>query len=62
MLLTVGQIVRPHGIRGEVIVFSRTDEPELRFREGSVFIAGSSHLTIATVRPHLGRFLIFFVE
>ena len=62
MLLTVGQIVRPHGIRGEVIVDSRTDEPELRFREGSVLIAGSSRLTIASVRPHLGRFLVFFEE
>jgi 16S rRNA processing protein RimM len=62
MLLTVGQIVRPHGIRGEVIVDSRTDEPELRFREGSVLIAGASRLTIASVRPHLGRFLVFFEE
>ena len=62
MLLTVGQIVRPHGIRGEVIVDSKTDEPELRFREGSVLIAGSSRLTITSVRPHLGRFLIFFEE
>ncbi len=62
MLLTVGQIVRPHGIRGEVIVDPRTDEPELRFREGSVLIAGSSRLTISSVRPHLGRFLIFFEE
>lgn len=62
MLLTVGQIVRPHGVRGEVIVDPRTDEPELRFREGSVFIAGSSRLTISSVRPHLGRFLVFFEE
>lgn len=62
MLLTVGQIVRPHGIRGEVIVDPRTDEPELRFREGSVLIAGSSRLTITSVRPHLGRYLIFFEE
>jgi 16S rRNA processing protein RimM len=62
MLLTVGQVIRPNGIRGEVIVDPRTDEPELRFREGSVLIAGSSRLTIASVRPHLGRFLIFFEE
>src|SRR5688572_25656953 len=62
MLLTVGQIVRPHGVRGEVVVESRTDEPELRFREGSEFIAGPSRLTILSVRPHLGRYLIFFEE
>ncbi len=62
MLLTIGQIVRPHGVRGEVIVDPRTDSPELRFREGSVFIAGPSRLTIQSARPHLGRWLIFFEE
>ena len=36
MLLVVGQIGRPHGIRGEVIVDVRTDEPEERFAAGSV--------------------------
>ena len=36
MLLVVGRIVRPHGIRGEVIVDVRTDEPEQRFAAGSV--------------------------
>jgi 16S rRNA processing protein RimM len=37
MLLVVGQIGKPHGIRGEVLVTSRTDEPEMRFVAGSVF-------------------------
>jgi len=36
MLLVVGQIVRPHGLRGEVIVDVRTDEPEHRYTAGSV--------------------------
>ncbi|HEY8533873.1 MAG TPA: ribosome maturation factor RimM [Micromonospora sp.] len=36
MLLVVGEIVRPHGIRGEVAVEVRTDEPEARFAVGSV--------------------------
>jgi 16S rRNA processing protein RimM len=62
MLLTVGQIVRPHGIRGEVIVDVRTDEPERRFREGAALIAGPSRLTVATVRPHLGRLIVTFHE
>jgi 16S rRNA processing protein RimM len=35
MLLVVGEIVRPHGIRGEVIVNVRTDEPDARFAVGS---------------------------
>jgi 16S rRNA processing protein RimM len=37
MLLIVGQIGKPHGIRGEVSVYVRTDEPEERFVAGSVF-------------------------
>jgi 16S rRNA processing protein RimM len=38
MLLVVGQIGKPHGIRGEVSVVVRTDEPEERFVAGSVFV------------------------
>jgi 16S rRNA processing protein RimM len=38
MLLVVGQIGRPHGIRGEVSVVVRTDEPEERFVAGQVFV------------------------
>lgn len=36
MLLIVGRIGRPHGIRGEVTVEVRTDEPDVRFAVGSV--------------------------
>ena len=36
-LLVVGVIGKPHGIRGEVLVTVRTDEPEARFTAGSVF-------------------------
>jgi 16S rRNA processing protein RimM len=35
MQVTVGRIGRPHGIRGAVVVGVRTDEPELRFAQGS---------------------------
>jgi len=38
VLLVVGQIGKPHGIRGEVSVVVRTDEPEERFVPGSVFV------------------------
>jgi len=37
MLLVVGQIGKPHGIRGEVSVAVRTDAPEERFVAGAVF-------------------------
>ncbi|MEV6372260.1 ribosome maturation factor RimM [Micromonospora musae] len=36
MLLIVGRIGKPHGIRGEVTVEVRTDEPDARFAPGSV--------------------------
>ncbi|TDC37288.1 ribosome maturation factor RimM [Micromonospora sp. 15K316] len=36
MLLIVGRIGKPHGIRGEVTVEVRTDEPDVRFAPGSV--------------------------
>ena len=35
MQVIVGRIGRPHGIRGEVMVGVRTDEPDLRFAVGS---------------------------
>jgi 16S rRNA processing protein RimM len=38
VLLVVGQIGRPHGIRGEVSVQVRTDEPAERFVAGSEFV------------------------
>jgi 16S rRNA processing protein RimM len=36
MQLVVGQISRPHGVRGEVAVQVRTDDAEARFAAGSV--------------------------
>lgn len=42
MLLVVGMIIRAHGIRGEVLVDIRTDEPAERFAVGSVLITDST--------------------
>jgi 16S rRNA processing protein RimM len=36
MQLVVGRLLRPHGIRGELSVEVRTDEPDARFVVGSV--------------------------
>lgn len=63
MLLTVGQIVRPHGVRGEVVVDVRTDEPEARFAVGNTLTTengGPPSLTVESVRPHQGRLLVLF--
>jgi 16S rRNA processing protein RimM len=47
MQLVVGRIVRPHGIRGELVVEVRTDEPDERFVVGSVLAADPT-----ARRPH----------
>jgi 16S rRNA processing protein RimM len=63
MLLVVGQIIRPHGVRGELVVDIRTDSPDERFAVGSVLAtdpAAAGPLTIETIRPHQGRLLITF--
>ncbi|WP_100448400.1 ribosome maturation factor RimM [Glycomyces xiaoerkulensis] len=53
--VVVGRIVRPHGVRGEVVVEVRTDEPERRFRPGAEFRTGSGTLRAESVRWHQGR-------
>ena len=63
MQLVVGRIGRPHGIRGDVVMDVRTDDPELRFAPGSVLAtepAADGPLTIAGFRWHSGRLLVHF--
>ncbi len=62
MLLIVGQILRPHGIRGEVVVNVRTDEPAQRFAVGSVLATDppGTSLTVEAARPHQGRLIVSF--
>jgi 16S rRNA processing protein RimM len=61
--LVVGRIVRPHGVRGEVVVELHTDSPEQRFAVGSVLATDPTEagpLRISEVRPHQGRLLVLF--
>ncbi|MFE7358843.1 ribosome maturation factor RimM [Streptomyces sp. NPDC057543] len=63
MQLVVARIGRAHGIKGEVTVEVRTDEPELRLAPGAVLTtepAGAGPLTIETGRVHSGRLLLRF--
>ena len=63
MQVTVGRIGRPHGIRGEVVVGVRTDEPELRFAVGSRLDtdrADVGPLTVAAVRWQSGELIVRF--
>ncbi|HEU5109347.1 MAG TPA: ribosome maturation factor RimM [Micromonosporaceae bacterium] len=51
MHLIVGRVVRPHGIRGEVIVEVRTDEPAERFTAGATLAVGADPDVAATAAP-----------
>lgn len=61
--LVVGRIGRPHGVRGEVTVEVRTDDPDDRFAVGRVLDtdpAASGPLTVEQARLHSGRLLVRF--
>jgi 16S rRNA processing protein RimM len=70
MRVIVGRVGRPHGIRGEVVIGVRTDEPDLRFAVGAVVDVSSSaevagdavveRLTVASARWHSGQLLVMF--
>ncbi|WP_404868761.1 ribosome maturation factor RimM [Kitasatospora griseola] len=63
MQLVVGKIGRAHGIRGDVSVEVRTDEPELRLGPGAVLLtdpAGIGPLTVESGKVHSGRLLLRF--
>jgi len=58
--VVVGRIGRAHGLKGEVSVEPRTDEPERRFTMGAVLGTGTGSLTVAGARTHQGRLLVRF--
>ncbi|GAA1521726.1 ribosome maturation factor RimM [Nocardioides humi] len=68
--VVVGRIGKPHGIRGEVTVDVRTDEPERRYADGAVLHVeaprGSAFsprtLTVTRTRWHQGVLLASFAE
>ena len=60
--VVVGVVGRPHGVRGEVAVEPRTDEPDRRFAPGQQLRSEDSPrtLTVASMRWHSGRMLVCF--
>lgn len=57
--LTVGRVVKPHGLRGEVIVELFTNRTE-RMAAGTVLSTPAGPLTVEESTPHLGRWIVFF--
>jgi 16S rRNA processing protein RimM len=68
MRVIVGRVGRPHGIRGEVVIGVRTDEPDQRFAVGAILDAdrqeepadAERRLTVASARWHSGQLLVAF--
>ena len=61
----VGRIIRPHGLRGELSVEVRTDDPDQRYAPGSVLGTDppqAGPLTVTAARWHSGRLLVSFAE
>jgi 16S rRNA processing protein RimM len=59
LLLEVGRIIKPHGIRGEVIVDLVTNRPE-RVAAGSVLSSDVGDLEVIRSSPHQGRWIVAF--
>jgi 16S rRNA processing protein RimM len=62
--VVIGRVLRPHGLKGEVVVEVLTDFPE-RFSEGlRVRLSGGAReareVPILAARPHQGRVLLTF--
>jgi 16S rRNA processing protein RimM len=58
----VGIVGRAHGVRGEVAVEPRTDEPFVRFADGATLrVEGENRrLVVDAARDHSGRLLVRF--
>ena len=62
-LLVVGRVGKPQGIRGEVTVEVRTDDPDARFAAGTALPTeppGRGPLVVGSVREQNGRLVVLF--
>ncbi len=59
-LLEVGVIVKPHGLRGEVIVKLTTNRDERIARGVTLTAADGRELQVESSTPHRGRHIVFF--
>jgi 16S rRNA processing protein RimM len=59
MLLDVGRITKPHGVRGEVLVLLSTERTS-RLDPGSVLVTERGPLTVLRSSPHQDRWIVHF--
>ncbi len=60
--IVVGKVGRAHGLRGDVTIDVRTDEPERRFAPQTAFATPRGELTVQSTRWHGQRLLARFAE
>lgn len=62
----IGRVIKPHGVKGEIVVDPTTDDPATRFAPGTTLTGvrrgAEQSYTIAAVRPHQGRLLVTLEE
>lgn len=64
MELVVGRVAKSHGVRGELVVEVRTDEPDLRFAPGTTLTGRlpraktTQTYVVESAREHSGRLLL----
>jgi 16S rRNA processing protein RimM len=61
MLLEVGRITKPHGVRGEVLVRLTSDRTE-RLAAGAVLFTDDGPLTVVSSSAHHDRWIVRFEE
>ena len=59
-MLEVGRVVKPHGLKGDVIVDMVSNRPEPRLVPGSVLATDDGDLEVVSSRPHQGRWIVVF--
>lgn len=57
--IVVGAITKAHGLKGEVVVLNRSDNPD-RWAPGTTVFLGARELEITASRPHGTRILVSF--
>jgi 16S rRNA processing protein RimM len=57
--LEVGRVLRPHGLRGEVVVRLVTDRTE-RLAAGAVLSSSAGDLEVVRASPHRDRWIVSF--
>ncbi len=68
MDLVIGRVAKSHGVRGEIVVDIRTDDPTARFAPGTVLRGllprggGEQNFTVTAARHHAGRLLLSVAE